>query len=93
MPAKGSEGKTKGLETAKQVRNKYTVNSRLHLIDLATGYERCLTLKALVSHPGCLLHTAAPEQFILILVHVSYVRNPYAAAGVQLPAGLWVESG
>ena len=90
---KVSEREAKGLEIARQVQNKYIVHSRLHMIDLGTIFERCLNLRESVSHPGSPLDTAALEQFNLILVHVSYVRNPYATPGVYLPSDLWVQGG
>lgn len=63
------------------------------MIDLSTIFERCLSLRASVSHPGFPLDTAALEQFNLVLVRMRYVKNPYAAPGVYLPSGLWVEGG
>lgn len=63
------------------------------MIDLGTIFERCLSLKASVSHPGSLLDTAALKQFNLVLVQEHYVQNPYVSAGVNLPCDLWVEGG
>lgn len=93
IPAQEPEGEAKGLGSAKQVQNKYVVHSRLCMVKLGSVFERCLHLRAPVSHPGSPLDTAAPRQLNLKLVQEAYVRNPYATCGVYLPSGLWVESG
>lgn len=64
------------------------------MIDLSTIFERCLSLRASVSHPGFPLDTAALEQFNLVLVRMRYVKTltPLLVFICHLVCGLRVGS-